>query len=891
MTQVLIVESPAKAKTINKYLGDDFLVLASFGHIRDLPSKEGSVAPDDDFAMHYDITARAEKQIQKIVQAVKGADTLYLATDPDREGESISWHLVEVLKQRRALRDQTKVLRVVFNEITKKAVQHAVANPRAVDMSLVNAQQARRALDYLVGFTLSPVLWRKLPGSRSAGRVQSVALRLICDREQEIEQFISQEYWDITLMMHHKGGQPLVKSMLTHWQGKKLDKFSLTDATTSQAIAQQLQQQPFSVISVEKKRVQRHPYAPFTTSSLQQEASRKLGFSAAKTMLVAQKLYEGVQLGGEVQGLITYMRTDGVQVSDEAITTARSVISQRFGSEYLPEKAKIYSSKAKNAQEAHEAIRPTNIALAPDHIRDQLDSDQARLYELIWKRMVASQMASAQYDQMIVQFQGDKVAAIARSTGSSLAFPGFIAVYTEGRDDEEEEEGAILPPFKEKESVEANQVLAKQHFTEPLPRYSEASLVKKLEELGIGRPSTYAAIISVLQEREYVVLEKKRFIPKEKGRLVTSFLSQFFQQYVEYDFTAQLENQLDEVSRGALDWKQLLKQFWQPFSTRCQEALKMSPQDVVEALNQALSHYLFPTAASDHKARSCPDCHEGTLGLKLGRFGAFLACSSYPSCKYTKQIVAPSAGEVGGEGDGADNADADLQERVLGQDPKTGQDVWLKKGPYGWYGQLGETVKGSKEKPKRAALPKELSPKNVRLEHLLGLLALPREVGVHPETGHMISASIGRFGPYLLHDGRFVSLPKDSGEDVLTIGLNRAVDVIADAEQKRGDKARQLEVITDFGTYPADSKTPLRLIKGKYGPYLKWGMRNVSIPKNLHDQTVLLSDIAPLLDEVIDQRKADRANSKGKKASSSKKSTAKKTATTKPRASKNKPEA
>ncbi|MBM3617843.1 MAG: type I DNA topoisomerase, partial [Alphaproteobacteria bacterium] len=716
---LVIVESPSKAKTINKYLGNDYIVLASFGHVRDLPAKDGSVRPDEDFAMTYEVDSDSQKHVAALAKAAKECDHIYLATDPDREGEAISWHVLEVLEAKKAIKKNTKVARVVFHEVTKKAVTEAVANPRDIDMNLVNAQQARRALDYLVGFSLSPVLWRKLPGSKSAGRVQSVALRLICDRESEIEAFKSQEYWDISASLQ-AAGKPAIKARLTHWQGKKLEKFDIVTADKAGSIEAELKSKTYAVSSIEPKQVKRNPYPPFTTSTLQQEASRKLGFGAKKTMQLAQKLYEGVTIEGETTGLITYMRTDSVHLSGEAIAGARRTIEKEFGKEYVPDSPRQYTSKAKNAQEAHEAIRPTDLGRLPKYVTKALDSDMLRLYELVWKRTMASQMASAILDQVAMDFASNDNKATLRATGSTIKFDGFLALYNEGKDDkaeeDEDEDSRILPALTVGTAVDAKEVQAAQHFTEPPPRFSEASLVKKLEELGIGRPSTYASILSVLQDRNYVVLDKKRFIPEARGRLVNAFLVSFFAKYVEPNFTANIEDQLDDVSAGSIDWKAVLREFWGSFHASIEESKQLRMTEVLEMLDSALEPFIFPASkeANGKDPRACPVCGNGKLNLRLGKFGAYVSCSNYPDCTYTREVSGTST-----DGSNSDASGTELPKK-LGLDPKTSAEIWLKKGPYGLYVQLED---GS-EKPKRASLTKDLSPDTITLEQAASLLSL-----------------------------------------------------------------------------------------------------------------------------------------------------------------------
>ena len=823
---VVIVESPAKAKTINKYLGRDYKVVASYGHVRDLPPKDGSVRPDDDFDMSWEVDGRAEKHMKAIAEAVRGADKLFLATDPDREGEAISWHLREVLKQRRALKD-VDVKRVVFNEVTRNAVLDAFRHPREIDRELVDAYLARRALDYLVGFTLSPVLWRKLPGSRSAGRVQSVALRLICEREAEVEAFRPREYWSVEVEFQTEAGDRFT-AKLSHIDGKKLDRFDLDSEAKARAAADKiLAAGGFNVASVEHREVRRNPFPPFTTSTLQQEASRKLGFGATRTMQVAQRLYEGIDLDGDTVGLITYMRTDGVTLAAEAIAAARQLIGNEFGGRYLPPEPRVYKSAAKNAQEAHEAIRPTDMARKPGDVARHLDNDMRRRYELIWKRTVASQMASALLDQVSIDIADPSGQVRLHVTGSVVVFDGFLKLYQEDRDEPAEEEGeGRLPNLRDGERVTRGAVAPNQHFTQPPPRYSEASLVKKLEELGIGRPSTYASIIQVLQDRDYVRLDKRRFIPEDRGRLVTAFLTSFFERYVEYNFTADLENQLDEVSGGRVDWKALLRDFWRDFSTAIDGTKELTITAVLEALDAELGRHFFPENGSGADPRLCPNCGAGRLSLKLGKFGAFIGCSKYPECRFTRPLGLDTEGETGG---------ADM---VLGNDPTTGLSVTVKKGPYGHYIQLGEAENG--EKPKRVALPRSIKPEDVDLKTALGLLSLPRDIGLHPETGESITAGIGRFGPYLKHGSAFTSLAAD--DDVLTIGLNRAVTLLAEAKTapRRGP-----QLLREIGPHPEGGV--VGLYRGRYGPYVSHDKIYASLPKGADPDTYSLEDAIPLL--------------------------------------------
>ncbi len=834
---VVVVESPAKAKAINKYLGAGYRVVASYGHVRDLPAKNGSVDPEHDFAMVWEVDARAEKRIKEIISALKGADQLFLATDPDREGEAISWHIAEELARRHAL-DNVAVKRVVFYEVTKNAVIQAFHHPRELNKELIEAYMARRALDYLVGFTLSPVLWRKLPGSRSAGRVQSVALRLICEREAEIEVFKSQEYWTVDTRLSGPSGDPF-SARLTHLQNHKLDKYDLGDEAAALLAVKLLESaKNFSVGTVDRKKSKRHPQPAFTTSTLQQEASRKLGFGATRTMRTAQRLYEGVDIGGETVGLITYMRTDGVQISAEAIEGARRLIAQRFGGDYLPIVPRVYKTKARNAQEAHEAIRPTDVSRTPHDVAQFLPNDAHRLYELIWTRTVASQMESARLDQVAVDILVDGTQAQLRATGSVLVFKGFLALYRESRDDtkdnggEDPDQDRRLPGLIEGNQLKREQVLKDQHFTQPPPRYSEASLVKKMEELGIGRPSTYASIIEVLQARNYVQLDKRRFIPEDRGRLVTAFLTSFFERYVQYNFTAELETQLDDISGGRKDWKSVLGQFWSAFSKAVSDTKGLSISDVIDALDEDLGAHFFPTDPDepDQNPRACSACADGRLGLKLGRNGGFIGCSNYPDCRFTRPLTVP--------GDGAGAGEVELiGPRELGTDPETGEPVTLRKGPYGLYVQRGEAK--DKEKPKRASVPKSLTLDDVTLARALALLALPRTIGDHPESGEPLTAGIGRYGPYVKHGSTYRTIPDD--EDVLTVGLNRAVALIAEASARRGGGGGK-----EFGLHPADGK-PIMLHSGRYGPYVKHGRIIASLPKDLAPEALSLDKAVELL--------------------------------------------
>ncbi|MGF1463038.1 MAG: type I DNA topoisomerase [Maricaulaceae bacterium] len=837
---VVVVESPAKAKTINKYLGKDYKVLASYGHVRDLPAKDGSVDPDNDFAMSWDVDSKAQKRLKDITDAVRESDSLILATDPDREGEAISWHVLEVLTKRRALKDKP-VRRVAFNAVTKKAVLDAIANPRDLDMELVEAYLARRALDYLVGFTLSPVLWRKLPGSRSAGRVQSVALRLIVERVLEIEAFKAQEYWTVVAQAHCEGASPF-PARLYALDGQRLQKFDLGDETAALKAKAVVEASDFTVDAVEAKPTQRKPPPPFTTSTLQQEASRKLGFAAKRTMQVAQKLYEGIDVGGETVGLITYIRTDGVAMAGEAIAQAREVIGERFGRPYLPDAPRAYSSKARNAQEAHEAIRPTSFARAPETLN--LDADQAKLYGLIWKRAMASQMENARLERTTITLKDAQDRAELRATGSVITFDGFLTLYQEGQDDTEEDAESRLPAVKAGQTATARDVKADQHFTEPPPRFSEASLVKRLEELGIGRPSTYASILSVLQDRGYVVLEKKRFIPEDKGRLVTAFLENFFRRYVEYDFTADLENRLDQVSAGELSWKTLLAEFWREFSAAVAETGELRVADVLDALNESLGPHVFPEREDGGDPRQCPSCETGRLSLKVGKFGAFVGCSNYPECRFTRKL-------------GETDAEAPAEDGELGTDPDTGEVIWLKSGRFGPYVERGEG-----DALKRASLPKGWTPDAMTLDQARRLLSLPRDVGAHPEDGEMITAAIGRYGPYVKHLKTYANL--DSVEEVFEVGLNRAVSLIAEKKDK-GGRRPGAEPLRTLGDHPATGE-PVAVMKGRYGPYVKHQKINATLPKGVEVDTVTLEDALVLIAEKAGKTAKPKAKAKTAKA-------------------------
>ena len=857
--KLVIVESPGKAKPINKYLGSDYKVLASYGHVRDLPAKDGSVRPDEDFDMSWEVDAKAAKRLNEIAEAAKGCERVILATDPDREGEAISWHVLEVLKRKKGLAGMA-VERVTFNAITKAAVTEAMANPRQIDMELVEAYLARRALDYLVGFTLSPVLWRKLPGSRSAGRVQSVALRLIVDRELEIEAFRAQEYWSVEADL--AADSPPFTTRLVKHAGKRVQRLDITSEAMANAARDAIKAGSFTIKSIEKKPVKRSPSPPFTTSTLQQEAARKLGFTAQRTMQAAQKLYEGVDDTG---GLITYMRTDGLSVSPEGIAQAREVIADRFGPAYVPEQPRYYKTKVKNAQEAHEAIRPTNLTRHPDSLR--LEGDLSRLYELIWKRMIASQMESARLDRTTVDVETPDGQTGLRATGQVVAFDGFIAVYEEGRDDkpkdgvDDEDDTTRLPALKEGAVAKVEAIRTDQHFTEPPPRFSEATLVKKLEELGIGRPSTYASILTTLRDREYVRMDKNRFIPEDNGRLVTAFLEQFFAQWVEYDFTAALETRLDEVSAGDLDWKVVLRDFWSQLKPATDAVT--ARQGVIDELDTAIGPFLFPDKGDGADARLCPLCKTGRLHLKASfkMKSSFIGCSNYPECRYTRGFGAATGVEDGGD-------------RDLGVDPATGAPVALKIGRFGPY---VETTTPGEEKPKRSSLPKGWSPATLALEQALRLLALPREVGTHPEDGKQITAGLGRYGPFVLHAGTYANVADI--DEVFDIGLNRAVVLLAEKRAgKFAGRGAATAPLKDLGAHP-ETGEPVHVMAGRFGPYVKSGKINATLPKGTAPEDLTMEAALPLL-----AARAAAAPAKGKKAPAKK--AAPKAATKKPAAKK-----
>ncbi|MBO5441263.1 MAG: type I DNA topoisomerase [Alphaproteobacteria bacterium] len=813
--KLVVVESPAKAKTINKYLGKDYKVLASYGHIRDLPSKDGSVNPDEDFKMVWELSAGGKKRLNDIITALKDCDTLVLASDPDREGEAIAWHILEELSSKKKLKDK-KIERVVFHEITKHAVTEAIQNPRQVDDNLVSAYMARRALDYLVGFTLSPVLWRKLPGSKSAGRVQSVALRLICEREMEIEKFKPEEYWTIDVDLENQD-KALIPSHLINLDGKKLEKFDINTKEKAEAAKAKIEAQDFKIAKIERKKANRFPAPPFTTSTLQQEAARKLRFSAKKTMQVAQKLYEA--------GFITYMRTDAVNLSAEAIAACREAILKYFGEKYLPKTAKEYKTKSKNAQEAHEAIRPADVMNTPKKMEGKIDADEYKLYELIWKRTVACQMEPAVLDRVTIDSLSLDKQILLRANGQVIAFDGFLKLYQEGKDDDNgDDDNRLLPNVNEGEDVAKKAIKPEQHYTTPPPRFTEASLVKKLEELGIGRPSTYASIIAVLQERKYVKVEKLRFIPEDRGRIVTIFLENFFKKYVEYDFTAQMEEFLDDISAGSMQWKKLLTGFWTKFYNNIQAVQPLQVSEVINKIDEVLAYHLFPEKEDGSDPRECPECHKGHLSIKLGKFGAFLGCSNYPECKYTMPLT-----DIKEEEEQSVEKKPNPEDKILGE--HCGLNVYLKKGPYGFYVQLGEDATATTEKPKRVALPKFVTPEELTFEQAETLISLPKDLG------NDISVNIGKFGQYIKQGGKSRSLT--GSDNIFNITLERAEELLKNVAAKPEAKV--------LGKHPK-LKEDVQLANGRYGEYIKCGKNNYRIPNALRGKEISLEDAIKIID-------------------------------------------
>ncbi len=837
---VVVVESPAKAKTINKYLGSDYTVLASYGHVRDLPPKDGSVDPEDHFEMKWEVASDSKKHVKAIADALKDDPSLILATDPDREGEAISWHLEETLRKRKALKKDTPVSRVVFNAITESAVTEAMQNPREVDRDLVEAYLARRALDYLVGFNLSPVLWRKLPGARSAGRVQSVCLRLIVEREMEIEAFDAREYWSVKAILTTPRGQDF-EARLTVLGGNKLDKFDIPNETAAELAVQAIDSRDLAVKSVEAKPANRNPSPPFMTSTLQQEASRKFGFGARQTMQIAQRLYEA--------GHITYMRTDGIDMAPEAVTAARDAIKDRYNASYLPGEPRVYKNKAKNAQEAHECIRPTDMTARADDLSLR-DTDQAKLYDLIWKRTLASQMASARLERTTVDISSSDGQVVLRATGQVVLFDGFMRVYEEGRDDVVDEDDKRLPQIAEGEAMSKGAITPEQHFTQPPPRYTEATLVKRMEELGIGRPSTYASIVTTIQDRGYVTKEKNRLIPEDKGRLVIAFLVNYFRRYVGYDFTAKLEDELDDITSGERDWQDVLSRFWRDFKAAIEETSELRITDVLEKINEVLEPHLFPPNADGSDPRLCPNCGEGRLSMRTARSGgAFIGCSRYPECRYTRAFGPP----------GAEPESAIPPEgKYLGDD--AGDKIWVHKGRFGPYAQRGEVTEDNK-KPPRQSIPDGWAPEEVTLEQAVKLLELPRKVGEHPADGVPIWANIGRYGPYLKyaestsHKGG-INANLESIEEVWEVGMNRAVQLIDEKAASRG-RGRAAKTLRDLGEHPNDGGA-IAIMDGKYGPYVKWEKVNATLPKDTDPEAVTIEMAVELIAEKASKKKGGR---------------------------------
>ena len=857
---VVVVESPAKAKTINKYLGSDYIVLASYGHVRDLPPKDGSVDIENEFEMKWEVASDSKKHLKAIADALKEDNNLILATDPDREGEAISWHLEEALRKRKVIKKDTPVSRVVFNAITKNAVSEAMQNPRAVDMELVEAYLARRALDYLVGFNLSPVLWRKLPGAKSAGRVQSVCLRLIVEREMEIEIFKPREYWSVKSLLKTPRGKEF-ESSLRILGGKKLDKFDINNEVSADLAVQAVNSRKLTVTSVEAKPANRNPSAPFMTSTLQQEASRKFGFGARQTMSTAQRLYEA--------GHITYMRTDGIDMAPEAVTAARDAIVSRYGSNFIPSEPRIYKNKAKNAQEAHECIRPTNMEISAEDL-NKLESDQRKLYDLIWKRTLASQMASSKMERTTIDISSVDNQIGLRSTGQVIIFDGFLKVYEEGRDDEVvDDNDKLLPQLTVGDSIEKMSINPNQHFTQPPPRYTEATLVKRMEELGIGRPSTYASIVTTIQTREYVRREGNRLIAEDKGRLVIAFLENYFRQYVGYNYTAGLEEELDSVSAGKENYKSVLGRFWRDFSAAINETAELRITEVLEKINDVLEPHLFPTTEKGGDPRLCPNCEIGRLSMRTARSGgAFIGCSNYPECRYTRAFGPPGA---------EDSSGIPPEGKNLGEDE--GDQIYAFKGRFGPYVQRGE-VSDDNKKPPRQSIPKDWPPADVDLEKALRLLSLPRQIGPHPEDGIMVWSNIGRYGPYLKHSAS----TSDRGgtnanladiEEVFTVGMNHAVQLLAEKIASRGGRGVAAKPLKELGEHP-DLEGPINIMKGKYGPYVKWEKINATIPSDIEPEDLSIDHALILINEKIAKSPKKRKPAK-KKVGSKKKSATKKT--------------
>ncbi|MFT4960008.1 MAG: DNA topoisomerase-1 [Paracoccaceae bacterium] len=861
---VVVVESPAKAKTINKYLGPGYTVLASYGHVRDLPPKDGSVDTDNDFDMKWEVGSDSKKHVKAIADALALDGELILATDPDREGEAISWHLQETLTKRKSIKKGTPVSRVTFNAITKAAVTEAMANPRQVDMPLVEAYLARRALDYLVGFKLSPVLWRKLPGAKSAGRVQSVTLRLIVEREMEIEVFRNREFWSVKAMLGTPRGQEY-EARLTFLAGKKLDRYDIADGTQAELAVQAITSRDLTIKSVEAKPANRNPSAPFMTSTLQQEASRKFGMGARQTMSTAQRLYEA--------GHITYMRTDGIDMAPEAITEVRTAITDRFGAEYVPSSPRIYKNKAKNAQEAHECIRPTDMTRDAASLK-LMEADQRKLYDLIWKRTLACQMAAARMERTTVDIASSDGQIEMRATGQVMLFDGFLRVYEEGRDDSVvDDDDRRLPQISVGEIADKKSITPEQHFTQPPPRYTEATLVKRMEELGIGRPSTYASVVTTIQDREYVRKEKNRLIPEDKGRLVTAFLQNYFLKYVGYDFTAGLEDELDQVSAGKANYKDVLARFWRDFSAAIAETSELRITEVLEKINDILAPHLFPPTEDGGDPRLCPNCEIGRLSMRTARSGgAFIGCSNYPECRYTRAFGPPGAEE-----DGAIPPDG----KLLGEDQ--GDEIRVFKGRFGPYVQRGPMTEEIK-KPPRQSVPKDWPAQELELDKAIMLLSLPREIGPHPEDGIMVWSNIGRYGPYIKHaastserGGTNANL--EGLDEVFTVGMNRAVQLLAEKVASRGARGVGAKTLREMGEHP-DSSGPVSIMEGKYGAYVKWEKINATIPKEIEPDALTMDQALELINVKL-AKKGTRKKAAPKKKPAAKKPAAKKKAPSK----------
>ena len=844
---LVIVESPAKAKTINKYLGEDYIVLASYGHVRDLPSKNGSVDTENNFKMTWEIDPGSKKPLKEIYDAAKDAKKIILATDPDREGEAIAWHVKNILDDKKLLKDK-KVERVVFNEITKKAVKNGIDNPREINTELVDAYMARRALDYLVGFNISPILWTKLPGSKSAGRVQSVALKLIVERENEIELFKPQEYWSIQSLFKNKDTKDL-NSKIILFKSEKVDKFYFKNEEQTKSAVDEIKKHDYQITQIEKKPYKRNPYAPFTTSTMQQEASKKLGFGASRTMQVAQRLYQGFEIDGETVGLITYMRTDGTQISNEALETCRNYISQKLGKDYLPDQPRNYSGKkAKNAQEAHEAIRPTDINRDPSSLKSILDRDQMRLYELIWNRTVSSQMESAEFERTSIDICNKDKSIIFRANGSIQKFDGYLKLYQETKEEDEkkednEDDENILPDVNDGDALTINKILDEQHFTNPPPRYSEASLVKKLEELGIGRPSTYASIISVLSTRNYVELINKKFIPTDRGKLITAFLDKLFNKYVDYNFTANLEDNLDEITSGKIKWIDVLSQFWEQFNINVNEVKELRTRAILDMLNESLADIIFDKDESGSVERKC-QCG-GELSLKVGRFGAFIGCANYPECKFTRPLSKIKAAQ-----------ETFMSEPKEIGETDDGKKITLKKGRFGPYLQVGNEEK----EMKNFSIPKGISPDEVDIEKAKFLSGLPKVIGKYPDNNEDITLNNGRFGPYVKCSNKSATL--ESPEDIFSIGLNKAITLIAEAKPGR----RSSNEIKNLGEHPEDKK-PVKVMKGQFGPYIKYKTINATIPDDKDPNDITMEEALVY----IDKRLQYDAEKKGKKIKKTKK--------------------